>query len=60
MQNKAIKDFHYILSRMYDRVTYAQAVVLYNQLRSKDNSVSDEKIIMVANLLRQKENVVNE
>ena len=52
--------FHYILSRMF-KIKYYQSVVVYNRLKAlKNTKVYDEKIIEIANLLRQKENVVNE
>ena len=59
-KDKVIDDFYYILHRFYDRVTPTQAECLYKQARSKEPKISDEKITNIANLLRQKENVVNE
>ena len=59
-KDKVIDDFYYILHRFYNRGTRAQAECLYNQAQSTEPKLSDEKITAIANLLRQKENVVNE
>ena len=60
-RNSVIEDFHYILSRIFDSISYPQAVVLYNQyIGIGKYSINNDKIKQIANLLRQKENVVNE
>ena len=56
-----IDDFYYILSRVFDRLEYYQAAVIYNRMKASTTcKISDQKIRDIANLLRQKENVVNE
>ena len=56
-----LDDFHYIMSKMFDRIGYHQSVVIYNRLKaSRTCVVSDKKITDIANLLRQKENVSDE
>ena len=60
--SKVIEAFWYILHRIYDKVTYADAVIFYNRLveEYKYSDSQKEKIIELANLLKTKENVVNE
>ena len=56
-----IDDFHYILSRVFDKLEYYQSAVIYNRMKASTVcKISDQKIRDIANLLRQKENVVNE
>ena len=56
-----IDDFYYILSRVFDRLEYYQVAVIYNRMKASTTcKISDQKIRDIANLLRQKENVVNE
>ena len=56
-----LDDFHYIMSRLFDRIEYYQTTVIYNRLKaSRSCVVSDKKITDIANLLRQKENVNDE
>lgn len=59
-RNPVIEDFHYILSRLFDRISYPQAVILYNQyIGCGKYSINDDKIKQIANLLRQKENDID-
>lgn len=56
-----IDDFHYILSRVFDRLEYYQSAIIYNRMKASTTcKISDQKIRDIANLLRQKENVDNE